>query len=349
VSYLQNSWERDYQAAEDSYDSEVKKMIDFDFTKCAADNEVLRMKREEFEAFKNAESQEKPSGDRMEEIARTQLAVIIDLTVEKQSDLTGFRADFLVMQGEYDEAQGRGASVSELQVLRSVMNVSETAVREGQRALTDALDLLNDSELLLSRAKRIKENESNSLPLFIMLSDDDEVSEVRLDLLVCAIVGLMSATYDQKCAFFFHLFDPLGEGFYSGPFLFRVCFLFCEMFFRIGLLSQSPDRNDVSDCVYRAFRDLGLDSRHDSLSFSESKRVLITLLSSSYPLADCLAVKLGFNGMKAVQDMYVRPNGLGGGFMGTYQRNTMTAVGSLLKGTIMHLHFDYFYFTLYFA
>ena len=308
-------------------------MIDFNSMQCASDKEVLRIKREEFEAFKNAESQDKPSGYRMEEIARKQLAVSIDLTVERQADLTGYREDFLVMQGEYDEAQGRGASISELQVLRSVMNVSETAVREGQRALTDALDLLSDSELLLSRANRIKLSESNSLPLFIMLSEEVEVSEVRLDLLVCAIVGLMSATYDQKCAFFFNLFDPLGDGFYSGQFLLKVSLLFCEMFFRIGLLPQSPDKNDVSDCLHRAFRDLGLDSRLDSLSLQESKRVLITLLSNSYPLADCLAVKLGFNGMKAVQDMYVRPNGQGGGFMGTYQRNTMTAVGSLLKGT----------------
>lgn len=334
---LQNSWERDYQAAEDSYDSEVQRMIDFNSMRCAADKEVLQSKVAEFEAFQNAESQELPSGDKMEEIARKQLAVSSDLTVERQVELAGFRADFQVMQGEYGEAQGRGASISELQVLRSVMNVSETSVREGQRNLTDAMDVLNDSELLLSRANRIKLNETHSLPLFCMLSDDVSVSEVRLDLLVCAIVALMSATYDQKCAFFFNLFDPLGEGFYSGPFLFKVCMLFCEMFFRIGLLPQSPDRDDLSDCVYRAFRDLGLDSRLDSLSLPESKRLLITLLSKSYPLADCLAVKLGFNGMKAAQDMYVRPNGQGGGSMGTYQRNTMTAIGSLLKGVREHL------------
>ena len=166
-----------------------------------------------------------------------------------------------------------------------------------------------------------------------MLCDEDaDLAEVRLDLLICGVTALMDATYDQKCAFIFNLFDPKGEGFYSGPFLCRVAMLFAEVFFRIEMLPAPPVLDDVQNSMFRAFGDIGLQYKTDSLTLPEAKRVLITLLSSSYPLANTLAVRLGFPGMKGVQDMYGKASGLGGGFMGTFQRNKMTAIGLLLKG-----------------
>jgi hypothetical protein len=109
------------------------------------------------------------------------------------------------------------------------------------RALNETLDGLNDAEVLLNRAVRIKQSQTDSLPLFLMLAEEDsEVTEVRLDLLVCAITALMDVTYDQRCAFFFNLFDAKGEGFYLGPFLAKVIMLFGETFHRIKMLPFSP-------------------------------------------------------------------------------------------------------------
>jgi hypothetical protein len=104
------------------------------------------------------------------------------------------------------------------------------------------------------------------------------------------------------------------------------------MFFKLDMLPFRPIEEDVQTALYRSFRDIGLDFKKDPLTFPEAKRVLITFLSDSCPLADTLAVRLGFGGMKAVQDMNGQPAGVGGGFMGTYQRNKMTAIGLLLKG-----------------
>ena len=81
--------------------------------------------------------------------------------------------------------------------------------------------------------------------------------------------------------------------------------------------------------------DLGLTYDKDILTVTEAKRLLITFLSHSFPLANALAVKLGLPGMKGVIDVYGGAGGVpGGSLMGTYQRNRMTAVGLLMKGMI---------------
>ena len=308
-------------------------MRDFHETQCAADISILTNRREELEAFKDAESQSRPSAGRLEEIARVELARWIDETVTRQTTLQENKEEFVQNRDEYTEANKRGANAKELQTLKSVMNVSETGVREGQRGLNEALDGLNDSEILLNRAVRIKQSQIDSLPLFRMLcNEESELSEVRIDLLVCAMTALMDATYDQKCAFLFNLFDSKGEGLYSGPFICKVAMLFGEVFYRIEMLPAPPVLEDVQNSIFRAFYDIGLEYKSDALTLPEAKRVLITLCSSSYPLANALAVRLGFPGMKGIQDMTGRRSSLGGGFMGTYQRNKMTAIGSLLKG-----------------
>jgi hypothetical protein len=67
------TWEEEYQGAEDAYEAEVGKMRDFHENQCAADQATLLHNREELEAFKDAESQDRPSAGRLEEIARVEL------------------------------------------------------------------------------------------------------------------------------------------------------------------------------------------------------------------------------------------------------------------------------------
>jgi hypothetical protein len=174
-------------------------------------------------------------------------------------------------------------------------------IRTYDRALNDTLDGLNDAEVLLNRAVRIKQSQTDSLPLFLMLAEkDSEVTEVRLDLLVCAITALMDVTYDQRCAFFFNLFDAKGDCFYSGPFLAKVIMLFGEAFHRMKMLPFSPLQEDVVNSVLRGFLDIGLQYKTDSLTLPESKRLMITLVSDSLPLSNTLAVTLGFSAMKVI-------------------------------------------------
>ena len=316
-----------------SFEAEVGEMRRLRELQSAAENVVLNKRRAELEAFKDAESQDRPCAGRLEEIARVELARWIDETTLRQKSLEESRLNYNQMGEELAAASKKAFNGRELRLLRSVVSVAETGIRQAQKDLNEALDGMNDADLLLKRALRIKQSQKETLPLFQLLCKDNiELSEVRLDLLVCAVTAMMDATYDQKCAVFFDTFDQQGEGLYSGNFINRVVVLFGEMFFRIGMLPASPAAEDVRDSVYRSFNDIGLHYESDSLTLRESKRLLITLLSNTYPLAETLAVTMGFSGMEAVQSIYGKPSGLGGGFMGMYQRNKMTPVGLLLKG-----------------
>ena len=317
----------------DSFEAEVGEMKQLRDRQRAADNVVLDQRRADLEAFKDAESQDRPCAGRLEEIARVELTRWIAETILRQKSLEESKLNYNQMREELVVASKKVFNGSELKLLRSVVSVAETGIRQAQTDLQEALDGMNDAELLLKRALRIKQSQKETLPLFQLLCKDNiELSEVRLDLLVCAVTAMMDATYDQKCAFFFDIFDQQGEGLYSSTFINRVVVLFGEMFFRIGMLPAPPVEEDIRDSVYRSFKDIGLQFESDSLTVRESKRLLITLLSNAYPLAETLAVTMGFSGMEAVQSIYGKPSGLGGGFMGMYQRNKMTPVGLLLKG-----------------
>ena len=177
----------------------------------------------------------------------------------------------------------------------------------------------------MRRAVRMREEQLELLPLFTLLAQvvGQLPEQVRLDLLACAVTALMDATFDQKMAFFFNVFDNAGNGSFGGPFVVRVAMLFGETFYRLNMLPYAPHEEDLVDAVQRGFVDLNLKYETDSLSMPEAKRLLVTFLSHSFPLANSLAVKLGLPGMKAVIDIYGGPGGVpGGSLMGTYQVST---------------------------
>ena len=259
------------------------------------------------------------------------------MTVKRGAELRKVRDDFLAVKAELEERIAVEAPLKELNEIRSVLNVAETTVRQAQKTVQEALDGMYDSEVLLKRAVRMRAEQKALLPLFILLAKiSGQIPEqIRLDLLACAVTALMDATFDQKMTFFFNVFDAAGTGYFSGPFVVRVAMLFGEMFNRLTMLPYPPHEEDIYSAVNRGFMDLGLSYEKDILTVTEAKRLLITFLSHSFPLANSLAVKLGLPGMKGVIDVYGGPGGVpGGSLMGTYQRNRMTAVGLLMKGMI---------------
>ena len=54
------TWELEYLTAEEAFDAEIGKMNDFHEKQCAADFETVQRRRDELEAFKDAESQVRP-------------------------------------------------------------------------------------------------------------------------------------------------------------------------------------------------------------------------------------------------------------------------------------------------
>ena len=149
----------------------------------------------------------------------------------------------------------------------------------------------------------MREEQQALLPLFTLLArvSGQLPEQVRLDLLACAVTALMDATFDQKMAFFFNVFDTAGNGTFGGPFIVRVAMLFGETFNRLNMLPHAPHEEDIVDAVQRGFLDLALKYGSDTLSVPEAKRLLVTFLSHSFPLADSLAVTLGLPGMKVLE------------------------------------------------
>ena len=304
-----------------------------------SDLQVLQKRREELEAFKDAETQESPAADRLEEIARVEISRWIDELEKKRFILDNARDEYIELRNHLEElvAQG-GTKLSEISEVRSMLNITETELKIKQKEVEDTLTGLLDAEVLLNRAVRIRGQQNELLPLFSRLSNESTGStQIRIDLLACAMVALTEATFDQKCAFYFNMFDSGGDGFYSGKFLLRVVLLFGDTFYRLRLFRFPPNEEDIRNMVLRGFMDLGLNFNRDSVTLPEAKRLIATLVSNSFPLANSLSVTLGFQNAKTAIGAHGYIGSPGGLQMGTYQRNRMAPVALLLKGKLQML------------
>lgn len=73
----QRKWEMESQTAELAFASEVTKMRVVHEEKTLADNVYFKNKREEMESFKDAEKQEIPAAERLEEFARIEVRIFL--------------------------------------------------------------------------------------------------------------------------------------------------------------------------------------------------------------------------------------------------------------------------------
>jgi hypothetical protein len=333
---LQLQWEKEYDAAEAAFHEELDKMHASHDAQTAADLEVLQKRREELEAFKDAEAQEAPAADRLEEIARVEISRWIDELDHKRVALDSHRDEYAEVRRMLEEKLAMGnAKASDVSELRSILNVSETELKKHQKEVEETLQGLMDAEVLLNRAVRIRMQQHELLPVFSKLANESTgLNQVRVDLLACAMTLLMEATFDQKCAFFFNLFDSGGDGFYSGKYMVKIITLFGETFFRLQLFPFPANEDDFRNMVLRGFMDLGLSFEKDAMTLPEAKRLISTLVSSSFPLANALAVTLGFYSVQGALGAHGHIGSPGGMQMSTYQRNKMTPIGLLLKGMI---------------
>lgn len=289
--------------------------------KSKLDNHNLRKKREDLEAFKDAEAQELPVAERLEEIARIEMSRWVDDAGLKSKQLENARQDYKVVRQELEAKESNvlaKANKKAIMELRSMVNIALTTVRECQKNLEATLERLLDAEVLLHRAIRLKREQDDLLPLFNLLAgqNDSLPSEIRLDLFLTAITVLVCATFDQKCNLFLGLYDKQGEGFFDAKFLVSTLELFQEALFRLRYTPTPPLREELVNTVQRRFFDLGLDPKRDALTQYESKHFLISMLSRSGDLTKLFGVD--------------EP----GATMSTYQRNNLGPVLMLQRGMI---------------
>lgn len=300
-------WDKEYEAAEAAYETEISNLRSIHYSKTEADREMLQKRREDVEAFKDAEHQEIPAAERLEEIAKLEISRWID-ELETQSGLLDVaRQEYQKLRGDFAKVQNNRTKAMEM---RPMINIAETKVRECQRRVEDALGSLSDAETLLDRAVRMKSQQDSLLPLFQMIARSEKPKECPLNLFIVAMVALAVGTIDQKLATLLHNFDKDKTGFFDFTFIKRVVLLFHEALYRIDIIPFAPIPQEVHGLIERAYIDHDLPFT-GLLTQYETKQLFVSMIEASGPLTEYFGVarKMRFS---------------------TYQRNNMSAI-SLLR------------------
>jgi hypothetical protein len=199
--------------------------------------------------------------------------------------------------------------------MKSALNVTETKVRTFQRKLEESIASLTDSETLLDRAIRIKEQQDKLLPLFQILSKEARGHACRLDLALASVIILSSGTFDQKLTQLLHAYDPDRSGQFDLRFLVAIQMLFHETFYVLNYLSFPPSRDEILNHTQRAL--LQLSSSSSSASASSVTNVILT----QYELKQFLVTSLGMS-KKLCGLVGILPTEK----YSTYQRNRMSVL-----------------------
>ena len=86
-----------------AFETEVSKMRLIHDEKTAADALYLKNKREEMESFKDAEKQEIPAAERLEEFARIEVSRSIDELDKFSLEMDAMRLEYREMKRDYEE------------------------------------------------------------------------------------------------------------------------------------------------------------------------------------------------------------------------------------------------------
>jgi hypothetical protein len=296
-------WDEEYSAALEAYEIEMETMRNVHALKTLGDRKNLQRKIEDLDAFKDAEAQEMPSAERLEQISRVELHFWMDEMDKKIKALE-------LVKHEYDEVKAEvwndlmGENKKKVAEARTMINFAEASVKARQTDLRAAIEAMNDAEVLLNRAIRIKKQQDRLMPLFQLISGETLPSSCRFDLFFAALSLLVVGTFDMKIDIVFSLLDKNKVGTLSISDMFSIVQLYSDVMFRLKLLSMPPNEEELQNIIFRAFFERGL-SWADRLTRYEVKCVLRQLCSHSRPASVALGIP--------------RADG-----MCTYQRNVMS-------------------------
>ena len=93
-----------------------------------ADYNGLQRKKDDLEAFKDAEAQEYPSAERLDEIARSELDYWTEELIRRSDELDKTRQAYQELRDELESIQKKTTNKKEMQDMRSMLNVAETQV-----------------------------------------------------------------------------------------------------------------------------------------------------------------------------------------------------------------------------
>ena len=176
LKLFKKQWDIEYHNAEAVYNDEVGSLMKIHKAKTTADQHAVFRKREELEAFKDAEAQEMPAAARLEEIARIEISRCVDELDVQGQELEKAREEFhditvdLAKLYEKAEKQNSKNIQRQIQDLKSMLQNAEQVVKQNQENVQKGINVLSDAESLLDRAVRISAQQNIFLPLFNMLN-----------------------------------------------------------------------------------------------------------------------------------------------------------------------------------
>lgn len=318
---FQTQWTNDGKAADAAFAKEMSEMKSTHEIKVYADKVMIEQKRLEIEALRDIDSQDFPSADKLEDLAKVEICQWVDESDKRGVALENARLNFNDLKEELQRKVSNGVNKSnqkQVMELRSILNIAETEVRTNQKIVQEAMDNLIDAEALLRCANRVRRQQDEILPIFKLLSHTETPNQCRLDLFACSMILAMTANFDKKLNFFLRLFDCENvEGIYTLQFVTSLVFLFSKTMYMLQLIPDMPMKTDIENAIYRGFQDLGVNPLKDILTEYEIRKLLFILTSYN----DNICKTLG------IYD-------ISGSSYSTYQRNGMSVIALLSRGMI---------------
>ena len=306
-------WDREYKASSEAYAAELERLEEIHDRKTTHDRVVLLSKKQDLEAFKDAEAQEIPSADRLEEISRVEMHRWIEELDIRTRELERSRLEYLDLRGEV-EVDLKHDDRQKQQEAARLINGAETRVRERQSKVEEGVYMLENAEVLLERSIRIKAQQDVLLPLFRMLSLQEIPQFVRFDFMIAGLLFLIQGTFDEKCTFLLKRFDLGREEWFTSHHIAVIVNMFQESACRLRWIPFSPVEEEINNTVLRAFLERKL-SATGLITAYEGKEMLTHLISMSGPISQAFGIPKS--------DTYC-----------TYQRNAMHSFALLTNNIV---------------
>lgn len=285
---FKRQWDSDYAAALDAFEIEMDTLKNVNYLKTMADRRNLQRKIEDLDAFKDVESQEMPSAERLEQISRVELHFWMDEIDKKTRALE-------LAKHEYGEVKAEvltdliGENKKKAAEAKTLLNFSEAAVKSKQKDLRVVIEALTDAETLLSRAIRMKKQQDRLLPLFQLLSGETMPSCCRFNIFFAAISLLVIGTFDTKIDAMLNMVDTRKRGSVSISDLLSTLLLYNDAMYRLRLMSMPPNEDDLRNVLFRSFMERGL-TLDDRLTYYEAKQIIRNMCAHSRPASIALGV-----------------------------------------------------------
>jgi len=306
-------WDREYKASLEAYNAELERLEEIHDRKTTHDRVVLLSKKQDLEAFKDAEAQEIPSADRLEEISRVEMHRWIEELDGRTKELERSRLEYLDLRGEVEVNLKHEDRQKQLEAAR-LINGAETRVRERQAKVEQGVYMLENAEVLLERAIRIKAQQDELLPLFRLLALQEIPQFVRFDFCIAALLILINGSFDEKCSFLLQRFDLGKQEWFTSHHIAVIVNMFHEASHRLHYEQFGPNPDEVNNTVLRAFLERKL-SPTGLVTAYEGKEMLTHLINMSGPLGIAFGVPRS--------DSYC-----------TYQRNVMSPIALLINNVV---------------